>query len=681
MIYSCSLQKPFESIFPSLPSPTAKETEIMQTIKDDLQTNLNDQSPKIYWLRFKEYWQGISPLSKKLEKMNASLLESNWEVCSENLVKAIEVLAFVKDKKSDKIKQGLLAVLSQLSVDQQSNLIERIIEQGFKIKQTGLFLTCLDLFSIEQLTALAQNKMLVKNITTEGGEAEEMTLEKVLSSMAEYPLKAEESLVSQALKTEIRKQTPIILNILQNVLVTFELAFNPASFIQERPDDKRYAEQLLTLYASLITLPLAIGKLLSPYIPAVWQLCLATTGVVVAGLALLIIYYKWLKPRPKELDLFENLTAQTGRMDPVQERDMEINQILKFLGSLKKDSSQVLIVGDSGVGKTEILKGVAQRIAQGGVPALKGVQLFYANTTKLLSDGGKKSSGQIIEKTRDQIRGYENQTILALDEFHIAAQNETVRNNFKTLLDSEARPMHCICLTTRKEYEQYIAKDAALDRRFVKINVDKMTDDQTFNVLRAYINQSEPSIKFSNKAIRKIVQLTRTSQINISKQIVNQAIVKIKDIQSGKVESERFEKLQQEWQTKFQNSKGIDTPNGQMIYTGLNACNLTVQKMKERSTEIKQELTVLNGLKKQKDDYKKATWKLAAQIKMMPKEASTQSLKKLFIFCKYYSIPILSNLFKEQLKSLKEKQIAGKVDVEFVQEVFEEKMAEIAKLK
>lgn len=183
-----------------------------------------------------------------------------------------------------------------------------------------------------------------------------------------------------------------------------------------------------------------------------------------------------------------NDEARRGKIDPVIGRDDEIRRVLQVLSRRTKNNP--LLIGDPGVGKTAIVEGIAQRIITGDVPEnLKNKSLYALDMGALLA--GAQYRGQFEERLKaviKEVTDSDGAIILFIDEIHTlvgaggASGSLDAANILKPAL---ARgDLRCIGATTLDEYQKYLEKDAALERRFQKVLITEPSVEDAISILR-----------------------------------------------------------------------------------------------------------------------------------------------------------------------------------------------------
>ena len=187
--------------------------------------------------------------------------------------------------------------------------------------------------------------------------------------------------------------------------------------------------------------------------------------------------------------------ARDGKLDPVIGRDEEIRRTIQILARRTKNNPA--LIGEPGVGKTAIAEGLALRIANGDVPdSLKDRRLMSLDMGSLIA--GAKYRGEFEERLKavlDEVKGAEGEIILFIDEMHTligAGKGEGAMDASNLLKPALARgELHCIGATTLDEYQKYVEKDPALQRRFQPVFVGEPTVEDTISILRGLKDRYE----------------------------------------------------------------------------------------------------------------------------------------------------------------------------------------------
>lgn len=221
------------------------------------------------------------------------------------------------------------------------------------------------------------------------------------------------------------------------------------------------------------------------------------------------------KGTPTLDSLARNLTklARDGKLDPVVGRSREVKRLIQILSRRTKNNP--VLVGEPGVGKTAIAEGLAQKIVMGEVPEeMQEKRLMMLDMGSLVA--GTKYRGEFedrMKKVIDEIYN-DGQVILFIDELHTligAGGAEGAIDASNILKPALARgELQTIGATTLDEYQKYIEKDSALERRFARIQVDEPTPEEAEEILRGLRSRYEEhhGVEITDDAIRAAVHLS-----------------------------------------------------------------------------------------------------------------------------------------------------------------------------
>lgn len=209
-----------------------------------------------------------------------------------------------------------------------------------------------------------------------------------------------------------------------------------------------------------------------------------------------------------------NELARSGKLDPVIGREEEIRRVIQILSRRTKNNPA--LVGEAGVGKTAIAEGIAFRIVDGDVPEnLKTRTIYSLDMGALVA--GAKYKGEFEERLKavvKEVSESEGQIVLFIDEIHTlvgAGGGEGAMDAANILKPALARgELRAIGATTLTEYQKYIEKDKALERRFQKVIIDEPTNEDSISILRGLKERYETyhRVRIRDEAIVNAVELS-----------------------------------------------------------------------------------------------------------------------------------------------------------------------------
>ncbi len=209
-----------------------------------------------------------------------------------------------------------------------------------------------------------------------------------------------------------------------------------------------------------------------------------------------------------------NELARNGKLDPVIGRDEEIRRVLQILSRRTKNNP--ILIGEPGVGKTAIAEGLAHRIINGDVPEnLKSKVIYSLDMGSLIA--GAKYKGEFEERLKAVVKeviSAEGEIVLFIDEIHTlvgAGGGEGAMDAANILKPALARgELRAIGATTLNEYQKYIEKDKALERRFQKVMVEEPDVQDTISILRGLKEKYEAhhKVRIKDEAIIAAAELS-----------------------------------------------------------------------------------------------------------------------------------------------------------------------------
>lgn len=376
-----------------------------------------------------------------------------------------------------------------------------------------------------------------------------------------------------------------------------------------------------------------------------------------------------------------NLTqlARGGKLDPVIGRENEIRRLMQVLSRRTKNNP--VLIGEAGVGKTAIIEGLAQRIIRGDVPeSLKEKEIIGLDLGAIVA--GTKYRGEFEDRVKALLKEIERAAgryLLFIDELHTlvgAGAAEGAIDASNLLKPALARgELRAIGATTLKDYQKYIERDPALERRFQPIFVSEPTIEDTISILRGIKEKYElhHGVKIKDSALVACAQLA--ARYITDRFLPDKAVDLMDEAMSSlrlEIESEptQLDELKREIQRLEIEKEALKKEEGTVAKKRIRAISRELADLKEKTEDIeakwkleKEVITKIKNLKKEIDELK-------YQAETAGQEANFQKVAEI----KYGRIPELLKELKVTEKKLTRLQKTHPI---LKEEVGEEDVAKI----
>lgn len=617
---------------PASPNHSVPSAIWSRAMPDPILTQLQRENSA--WQRVKSALAVKSSLYKSIKKLADGDPNTDWAANKQALTLAFTSVDYPH------LRCSLRKILTKLSESQLKEVFHSLMETSVSSGQASLINNCLDLISLEEMEAFLHAPF---------NEIEN----RIQTNAALW----ENSLQSQSASREKQAKYSLAsaINFIHCLLDTILMAFRFFEMGKE-PSSSWEASHFIQVYGQLLTFPVILLTLLNGFIASPGTAFLITAGAVFGLASALMAYVKWLKPCPQHVEPFINLTQEAleGRLKPVHYRDEEMSKIIRCFTGSEESRQHPILVGLPGVGKSELVNGLAWKITHGQIPSLKNKQVFAVNAGDLLNSF---SSENKLRKAIQRIGKHGKDVILFIDEAQVAYRenNTYLGAQLLTVLGMGKGSLpFCILATTPQGYQDCLAAQAqeqnglshdglAFSRRTNKIDVTPTDKPQTVRILRDMLLREAPEIEETPgmlESIFKIASELKRAQPDISKRILGQALSSLKmqersDSPELHAKKKEAEELLSQYQLYFHQ------PEGQQILAQLDALRAGIIPLQEAQERENVAQAHLNNIKKQKSLQKSNLLELAFKVSQERDGPELQKLKKQLLFVYHYCLPHL----------------------------------------
>ena len=486
--------------------------------------------------------------------MNAILSNSNYSVVSNakvviappqeqikippHLLDLLKADPAIKNKK--KIAAEIKALPSDKLMEALDEFFNYLTEQGNKLDSSEAMSRLAEIIPLKELEDAVRTKF--------PQHIDALHTAKSLFKEAQYYLEMSQQNNSSSLKAKLQSILDTLIICLESVIGAFGVAdfFKPSESDMQASTKAQRVFALFSLFSLLLTamVPLLGAAVAAPIVAGVL--------LVVATLSLV---YPYIKPMPHRINKTVNwskmLRENNLPTSPVKKEYLD--QMAQALISGEKVKTHPMLMGKSGVGKTETAKAFVKAIERGDYPELKGKEVFYINSADITNGPGRQEGGnKELQKISEAMGRHRKDIILIFDEIHILCQkkNNSLAVQLQTILEDphEGFP-NVIGITTQQEFYRDIYRhNAAFARRFKQINIENLGDEEVKQVLNGTLIQKAGASLVDHQAMSYLFQETKkafpaATQPAASIKILAQCIKQTSETQQAPLEKKSMQSI------------------------------------------------------------------------------------------------------------------------------------------
>lgn len=374
-----------------------------------------------------------------------------------------------------------------------------ITEWGMERNPQKTMAILIDIVSLDILTEVVRAKQKEEESFTN-------IFELASENASDCPQPVDTSLKGR-LNQEWKRYRPIIIYFIPNLLNIFIGAFN---FLDT---NKKYTtlwekHLLLEIVYKFFIIPYCLVQILQPLLLVTAKVYLVTALIIVTLGLLISCYQRWIRPLPDEIVNCVNLDkqAELGLIDPKVGQTEEIDLLIAALEA----HDSVVLLGLSGEGKTALIHHFIQLKHAGKLPKHLQELTVYEVDCGLMISSISFGHSELINQTKEQINGHEDQVLLFFDDFYQIATNKAAFLAFKKRFLEDKPRCKCILAVTFQEWEEIKKSDIdySFRRRAFRMKMTSSTDEQIRRIIKNYHLHFAQDVPVTHEAIEAIIELS-----------------------------------------------------------------------------------------------------------------------------------------------------------------------------
>lgn len=607
----------------------------------------------------KRKFQKCAPSFASLAFAAPEELNRRWTLHLEQVSQ--ELLSFPGLSKRDAgpIRSQLKKVLDSLELKNLELFFEKLAQAEIarpSAKEVEEIINLIDLKKVEALLKI-QNPFFVDGTEWAKEHA---------GQLGEKPKATKPAMAEQAARTR-----NVVTRFFPNLAHVVFRAFN--LFDTDRPPATLYEYGvLITMYFHFFYLPYLLFKALSTVIASKAAVLLAATAIMGFTVGALYAYLRWIKKCPKQVIYCENLSEKhrQGQLHPVVGREEEFRQALACLNDAGKGSTMhLLLVGEPGVGKTEFMNGLAQRLNHREVYKFKNWALFGA-------PNAIQSPGEKMEESFREVQGFASKTIFFCDELGDAKE---LPNFLKPVLNNES--IQFVGAMTLVQYETLKRTDRAFEERFKPIFFNPTDKKQTIRILNEKMRRCAPNISYSQNALEKIFDLSHSRgycQPRKAVSILDELINRVHQFRIEGYATPEFYAAHDALNCLKSRGLGFDSPLRRPLSNAcidyLSDCARAKQRLNECERQVAQQRQQARRMKDLLGREKSIERGIDEKARHLARHKSTSKELKRFLFDSFFLYPRLGEMI-EKLATGVNPGMPLRIDETLVRKVIEQDQA------